>query len=234
MKDQIISTVGDIEQATKSLPTGMAGRPLFRGIGKLSYELKPKVGRFEDYTPQKEESLFRQFKERAVLHSASFPWTPEDDWDWLPIAQHHGLATRLLDWSKNPLVAAYFAVGDGERDDDDQDAAIYAFHPDERLSKEDARNWSMTPFKFSANRSWVVLVPAHFSTRMATQEGIFTLHSAPYESCSGSGMIRFIIKAKTRKTLRSDLYRLGIHRASLFPDMDNLCRHLNSWWSVLG
>ena len=46
-----------------------------------------------------------------------------NDWDMLTIAQYHGLATRLLDWSFNPLVAAYFAVKDFE----DCDAVIYAY-----------------------------------------------------------------------------------------------------------
>ena len=46
-----------------------------------------------------------------------------NDWDMLTIAQYHGLAARLLDWSFNPLVAAYFAVKDFE----DCDAVIYAY-----------------------------------------------------------------------------------------------------------
>ena len=57
---------------------------------------------------------------------------PTSAWNWLAIAQHHGLPTRLLDWSRNPLVAAFFAV---ERAHDD-DSVVYAFKYNKHVDTE--------------------------------------------------------------------------------------------------
>ena len=77
---------------------------VYRGHGDRSWKLKPRIGRLRmAYESGKEKDLFREFKHRAVQHTSS----DRNDWEWLSIARHHGLPTRILDWTRNPLVAAF-------------------------------------------------------------------------------------------------------------------------------
>lgn len=59
-----------------------------------------------------EKTIFDSFKRQALHYLAS---RPKNQWKWLAVAQHNVLPTRLLDWTKNPLVAAYFAVAGNQR-----------------------------------------------------------------------------------------------------------------------
>ncbi|GAB4191739.1 MAG: hypothetical protein Tsb002_20780 [Wenzhouxiangellaceae bacterium] len=84
---------------------------IYRGVTKAEYELLTTLGRValkdgKDYKTT-EKRLLRTFQERAIPYISN---KPENDWEWLALAQHHGLPTRLLDWSRNPLVATYFAI----------------------------------------------------------------------------------------------------------------------------
>jgi hypothetical protein len=78
---------------------------IFRGHAEANWELKPKAGRPPFLGREKE--LFDACKLRAIEH---LPSHMISTWDLLAIAQHHGLVTRLLDWTTTPLNAAYFAV----------------------------------------------------------------------------------------------------------------------------
>jgi FRG domain len=101
---------------------GTTWNPWYRGHSDSGWMLLPSM-----YRPgvdfNKERELFRDFKIRMSTEGA---FNPQNEMDWLFIAQHHGLPTRMLDWTENPLVALFFAV---ENYSNGKDGKIFALHP---------------------------------------------------------------------------------------------------------
>jgi type I restriction enzyme M protein len=98
----------------------------FRGVSDAAFLPRPQIGwitlRDGENREKVERRMFERFKREAVLHAYVRPQT---DWEWLCLAQHHGLPTRLLDWTVNPLVALYFAVW--EDGPETVDRAVFMF-----------------------------------------------------------------------------------------------------------
>jgi len=87
---------------------------LFRGMTNASWNLETSLMRLGGHYPDVESSLLRNFRKYAHRDSAH----GDSFWHWMAVAQHHGLPTRLLDWTFSPHVAAHFAT------DDFNDAAV--------------------------------------------------------------------------------------------------------------
>lgn len=202
--------------------TARWGAWVFRGLGLCDYKLVPKVGRLPHTSRSREKferSIFDIFKRRAT---GRLKRTPENDWEWLALAQHHGLPTRLLDWSFNPFVALYFAVEKHEC----KDGAVYALRAEKKVPHSMVAQDD--PFKIGRPMKYL---PSTVTERIRAQDGLFTIHSdveIPLDKNlrEGWALGKILIPWKVKKVIRYGLFRQGIDRASLFPDLDGLAEHL--------
>ena len=78
---------------------------VFRGLARSTYRNVHSLSRLHGDFAELERHLLRSFRKYAHLRAPG-----PSVWDWLSLAQHHGLPTRLLDWTYSPLVALHFAT----------------------------------------------------------------------------------------------------------------------------
>jgi len=214
MKTILIST---FEKLHKYVESKSSVSTVFRGVKNAEYELIPKIGRYKQFRSNEdiniqEKYMLSLFKQYSIPH---LDYRPLNDWEWLAIAQHFGLATRLLDWTRNILVAAYFAV----RSEFDGDSSIYCFQHNRKLNVDKYPN----PFEYSTVNKFV---PNHITNRIIAQAGLFTIHPKPQDSFESDKVEKLIIKNNYRKKLKNILYKYNIHEFSMFPNLDGLSKHI--------
>ncbi len=203
---------------------------IFRGVVDCTHELVPKIGRDGarkdpitgadlPYSKDYEKELLDCFTREARPYLS---FVPETQLDWLAVAQHHGMPTRLLDWTESPLVAAYFALKEagfiaGQR----KDAAIYAI---ERPRLFETACDPNTPF--SDHTALTLVRPPHLSPRITAQRGVFTHHPKPTDKYAPENLRKWVIPSKYCFKLKLILDTCVINEASLFPDLPGLAVHI--------
>lgn len=195
-------------------------RWLFRGHASADWGLLPKAGRTQ-YASVDDRIVFQAWKRQAIAY---LPNRPQDEWEWLAVAQHHGLATRLLDWTSNPLVASYFAV----RESLPGDAVVYAA----KFKWSVPPAWKKSPMDFP---DLAVFRANRIANRITNQGGMFTVHPKPTvcltsETAEVLGLEEIRIDEGFRTSLRSHLSYYGFNGATLFPDLDGVSSHVN--WTI--
>jgi hypothetical protein len=216
---------------------------MFRGHGSSEWALIPSIARLNpkelsvrhyDGWRGIEKHLLMEFKKYALRH---IDREPTSQIEWMIHAQHHGVPTRLLDWSTNPLKALYFAIENTEHDD--KNGKVYVFTP---------RSWSPSPdlVDVECNKRIKSFHPVVINDRILAQEGCFTLFPqknnhksfepieegfAPQEDVIG--MFVIIIPKEAKALLRNQLRKLGVTDMTMFPDLDGIAKKIRRDFGIL-
>ncbi|HYC84480.1 MAG TPA: FRG domain-containing protein [Chryseosolibacter sp.] len=200
---------------------------LYRGQS-LDKTLLPKIARYELPDVEKtEREMLKDFQRRS-LHLIDFQ--PGNSWDWLALAQHHGMATRLLDWTENPLIALWFSMATKLEPKHADYSVVWGFNvPNEDIV---ASTDELDPFQEGSTK---VFKPNHITKRISAQFGWFTIHKYNNEKKfiafeKNNQYSERLFKIKVNSDCFSEckrrLHTFGINSASMYPDIDGLAKHV--------
>lgn len=185
---------------------------LFRGVPDRSFRLFPSLFRHSlSGHRSREGRMMWVFKAHSRPH---FNHQPENQIQWLTLAQHHGLPTRLLDWTFSPLVACFFAV----REMAERDGAVYVYEAREYFKEERINLEKLT--------KPVAFLPSHGSKRITAQSGAFTIHPDNCPELDEQKILKIIIPKNLKEAFSKTLSTYGINSSTIFPDLDGLCAHI--------
>jgi hypothetical protein len=227
---------------------------LFRGHGRADFELASGLVRHGESHSKLEKHLLRNFKKYAKSHFRADEHQPDNFWHWMTLAQHHGLPTRLLDWTYSPLIAAHFACS--EQANFDQNGAIWKVDfdgthdllsmnlrrhladqgahvfTDDMLSNEIDTLEKLAEHDQDSDGQVLFFEPPSVSARIVNQFACFSVQTGRCQSMTEwlqhhpELWTKIIIPHELKWEIRDKLDQSNISERVLFPGLDGLCSWL--------
>ncbi len=196
---------------------GFPETDFFRGQSSSEYKLIPSIGRLfkegqEGVLKQYEKEIFEDFKRKYSLFTDA---RPKNDKEFLFLAQHYGLPTRLLDWTYNPLIALFFACCSNM----DKDGVVYQSYEFSRNIYNE--NTDILSFPYIT-----LLYPNMTDVRYKNQNGLFILYPEPWKEEFDHISMKYIIPSRYKGNMLNKLEKIGITRSFIMPSLDSLCKDI--------
>ena len=210
---------------------------IFRGVSSTN-QIYPKLIRKEDLSLY-EFDILSAFEKYYSLYEKADTYL-----DFLSLAQHYGLYTRLIDFSSNFLIAAFFALMNNNSDK--SSCKIYVGDKQQYLNNDrnsllnnlaikNSKESFTEQFKNNMisliNHNAILIEPKYSNYRMFMQQGLFIL---PINICKQNIKRIFsempfliIIKQEARKSIIDYLSKSGFTEYKLMPGLENVCNYIN-------